>query len=154
MEDRENYVSRLWDALDEVKTGLLGIDVEGKPHALPMTAHLEGDDQFYFFAPAGGRLAEGASSSRRATFYYTGPGHDLFATIHGALSVSTDRDARQRHWTDEVERWFPDQRDSDSVVLLEFRPDEGEIWIPSKGIEASAFTTMERPVDRHAEVTL
>lgn len=152
----DDYRDRFWNALREVRTGLLGLVGSDEAHALPMTAYFDDEQTLYFFAPPGGRLAEGAGGGSRAAFYYAGPGHALFATIHGALSTSDDPQARSRFWTDEVERWFPGGRDDPAkAALLRFDPSRGEVWLPAAAAhEPGTFAFADRAVDRHEKVTL
>ena len=152
----DDYREKFWSALGEVRTGMLALTGGGEAHALPMTAHFADEHTLFFFAPPEGKLAEGAGGGSRAAFYYAGPSHALFATVHGALAVSDDAETRRRFWSDEVERWFPGGRDDPAkAALLRFDPEQAKIWLPGGAPgDASVFDFASKPVDRHETVSL
>ena len=55
-------------------------------------------------------------------------GHDLFATIHGRISVDHDRVTIDRLWNRFVAAWFESGKDDPNLVLLRFEPERAEIW--------------------------
>ena len=143
----DDFQTSFWTDLEQVSTGLLAVTSGEDSHALPMTAHFDQGGPLYFYGPASGRLAAAlVQGEKPAAFYYSGPKHSLFATMHGSLSADADTAARRRFWTPEVERWFPVQAEKDSVVLLRLDLERGEIWIPARSNDPQAL-------DRHLAVS-
>jgi general stress protein 26 len=141
--DADRLVRRFWTELQDIRTGMLGLAGGPEAHARPMTAHFEGaSGPIYFYTGADAALAAKTAAGHAAAFHYAGSGHELFACVHGPLSVSTDSATFDRFWTDQVARWFPDGRGS--VVLLKFEPEEAQIWLPAS----------DPPVDVRAKATL
>ena len=64
--------------------------------------------------------------ARTATF--ASKGHDLFATIHGRLSLDNDRKAIDRLWNPYVAAWFEGGKDDPTLALLRFDTEKAEIW--------------------------
>lgn len=149
-----DYTARFYEALGRIRTGLLALTDVQDSHALPMTAHFDEPGPLHFFAPRGGKLASSVASGSQACFYYAGPGHDLFATIHGSLEESRDTDIRQQFWSEEVERWFPGKREDYSVAMLRFTPDRGEVWLATNLSEPGVLRLAGTPVNRHEAVSL
>jgi general stress protein 26 len=64
----------------------------------------------------------------RAIATFASKGHDLFATIHGRLSVDNDRAVIDRLWNRYVAAWFEGGKEDPKLVLLRLDPERAEIW--------------------------
>lgn len=62
--------------------------------------------------------------------------HELFASVHGRLSLDTDPDVIDELWNPYVEAWFEGGRDDPELVLLRFDADRAEIWENESGLFA------------------
>src|SRR5262249_35161869 len=95
MSTPQELESKFWKALISDRTLMLGLDGVEDGHARPMTAQIEDEDSphgpIWFFTSKGNALLQLLPQSDRAIAAFASKGHDLFATIHGHLSVSTDR---------------------------------------------------------------
>jgi general stress protein 26 len=127
---------RLWKALKSDMTVMLGLtgDVEGD--ARPMTAQIEDDDHgiIWFFTATDTEIAQKLEGERPAMATFASKSHDLFATIHGSLSLATDRQVIERLWNPYVAAWFEKGKDDPKLALLRFDPERAEVWI-----DASSF---------------
>jgi len=63
-------------------------------------------------------------------------GHDLFATVHGTLSVDTDRAFIDRLWNPFVAAWYPGGKDDAKLRLLRLDAESAEIWLNESSIFA------------------
>lgn len=155
--DTDGLVARLWDELREIRTGMLGLAGAREAHSQPMTAHFEGTSgPLWFYTRRDSELVAAIGDNHRAVFHYVGPGHELYACVHGDLTVSQDQAMIDRFWSEEVARWFPGGRSDGSVTLLRFEPDEAQIWLPTPGTAESAIHSegSEAPVDVRARTSL
>ena len=124
-----------WKALKSDMTVMLSaVDVE-EGHARPMTAQLDEEETgdsagpIWFFTSNETALAESlATGGHRGMFSFIAKGHGLFATVHGDLSMNTDRAVIDRLWNPFVAAWYEGGKDDPKLRLLRFDPDDAEIW--------------------------
>lgn len=156
--DADSLASRFWDELRQVSTGMLGLVGAREAHSQPMTAHFEGmSGPLWFYTRADSELLAATGDGQRAVFHYAGPGHKLYACVHGEMTSSRDQADIDRFWNDVVARWFPDGPTGGTVALLKFEPGEAQIWLPAEYADKSLFrfdAAREEPVDPHGKVTL
>ncbi len=104
-----------------------------------MTAQLEGESSgpLWFFTAKDNTLVQQLQGGHgRAIATFTSKGHDLFATVHGALSVDTDRAVVDRLWNRFVAAWYEGGKDDPKLALLRLDPDRGEVWLNGSSLVA------------------
>jgi general stress protein 26 len=79
---------------------------------------------------------ENLGDRSRAVATFTSKGHDVFAAVHGDLSLERDRAVVDRHWNRYVAAWFEGGKDDPKMRLLRFDPDEAEIWVDGSSLVA------------------
>jgi general stress protein 26 len=85
-------VQRFWNELREIRTGMLGLVDARDAHSQPMTAHFEGTSgPLWFYTHAEAEIVAALVEHQRAVFHYAGPGHDLYACVHGRLAAIRDQ---------------------------------------------------------------
>ena len=91
--------AKFWKALKSDRTLMLGLDGISDGHARPMTAQFENDQSpIWFFASTDNELVTSSAGGGRAIATFMSKGHDLFATLHGPLSVDNNRTMIDRLW--------------------------------------------------------
>jgi general stress protein 26 len=139
MPDAATIEERFWKDLKASPFLMLGLVDARDGHTQPMTAQTEGEHgPIYFFANKDNNLIgamEGAP--RRAIATYTGKGHDLFASIHGTLSVDNDAATIDRLWNPHVEAWFEQGRDDPKLALLRLDTEKAMLWLGGTSIGAA-----------------
>lgn len=154
---------KLWSSLGSDGVVMLGVMGEKDSHKRPMTAQIrDGDDSaIWFFGDNTTELVkaiQGGGASAEAC--YAAKGHDLFACVHGALSLSDDRAVIDALWNSSVAAWYPGGKDDPKLALLRFDPAEAEIWQAETGLLASVKAlfggdpSAEHERDKHASVSL
>lgn len=123
-----------WDHLKSSNTGMLGIDQPGY-HAQPMTAFRDEETgTIWFFTLDSTDLARDAAiPGQQAMFTYGSKDQEVWACIHGGLSVSRDREKIDRYWNPVVAAWYPDGKDDPRLTLLRFDADDGQVWVSKAG---------------------
>lgn len=127
----QELTQAFWTALRSDMTVMVGVAGENG-HMRPLTAQLDGDDNHgpvWFFTARdtdlvkalGGRPQEG-------TLAFAAKGHDLFACVHGSLSVDNDRAVIDRLWNTFVAAWYEGGKDDPKLALVRFDPRHAEIW--------------------------
>ena len=121
-----------WKRMDDVTAGLLSAAGE---RPVPMAPHADKDAEvIWFVCPRGSAADRAAHGGDVATFQVADPKANLFANLDGKLSIVDDSDKLDELWDATVAAWFPDGRDDDSIRLISFSPDDGEIWATAKSM--------------------
>lgn len=128
---------KLWKALDSDRTLMLGLVDDEAGHSRPMTAQIEdGRGPIWFFASKDDGVAAKLSQGSRAFAAFSSKGHDLFASITGAISISNDRTVIDRLWNPFIAAWFEGGKDDPNLALLRFDADHAEIWLNENSLFA------------------
>lgn len=160
--------AKFWKALGSDMTMMLGLDGVEDGHARPMTAQVENDrSPIWFFTSRDNALVQalgngsagGASGRNRAIATFTSKGHDVFAALHGCLSVDTDRANVDRLWNRFVAAWFEGGKEDPKLALLRLDADKAEIWENGSSLVAGVKMLLgidpkQDYKDKVAEVTL
>ena len=161
MAKEQELKEKLWKALKSDMTVMLGLtdDVEGD--ARPMTAQIEDDHHgsIWFFTAKDTEIAQKLRAERPAFATFASKSHDLFATIHGSLSLDTDRSVIDRLWNPYVAAWFEKGKDDPKLALLRFDLERAEVWIDASSFIAGVklllgFDPKEEYRDKTGEVRL
>ena len=129
MSTEQKLEEKLWKTLASDRTVMLGLDGVEEGHSRPMTALVEGNTgPIWFFVGEPNAVVDNLAKSHRAIAAFSAKGHDLFASIHGNLSVDQDRNAIDRLWNPFIAAWF-DGKDDPKLVLLRFDPEHAEVWL-------------------------
>jgi general stress protein 26 len=127
---------KFWDSLGSDRTVMLGREEE-RGTLRPMTAQIEdGQAPIWFFTTKDNELVSGLGSRNRGLLTYASKGHDLFATVHGILTLDTDRYTVDRLWSPFVAAWYEGGRGDPNLALLRFEPDDAQIWLNESGLLA------------------
>ncbi len=129
--------ARFWKALKSDMTLMLGLDGVEDGHARPMTAQLDGEHSpIWFFTSKDNAIVQKLGEGNRAIATFASKGHDLFATLHGRLSLDNDRATIDRLWNRYVAAWFEDGKDDPKLALLRLDAERAEIWIDASSLVA------------------
>jgi len=114
---------------------MLGLDGVEDGHARPMTAQVEGDKgPIWFFTARDHALVQKLERGDRAIATFASKGHDLFATLHGNLSLDNDRAVIDRLWNRFVAAWFEGGKDDPKLALLRLDAERAEIWLNASSL--------------------
>ena len=137
MPTADELKEKFWKALKTDMTMMIGLDGIEDGHARPMTAQIEGDSgPIWFFTAKDNVLAMKAAASGRAIATFTSTGHELFATVHGRLSVDTNRAVIDRLWNRYVAAWYEGGKEDPKLALLRLDPETAEIWLDASSLVA------------------
>jgi general stress protein 26 len=135
---------KFWDKLKSDRTMMLGLDGVEDGHARPMTAQVEGErGPIWFFTSVDNAIVQklsggDANYSDRAIATFADKGHDLFATVHGSLTIDTDRAVIDRLWNKFVAAWYEGGKDDPKLRLLRLDAERAEIWLNENSLFAGA----------------
>jgi general stress protein 26 len=133
----EELKAAFWKALKSDMTMMIGLSGVEDGHARPMTAQVEGDQgPIWFFTAKDNAIVQHLNQGNRAIATFASNGHDLFATVHGRLSVDNDRAVIDRLWNRYVAAWYENGKDDPKLALLRLDPESAEIWLDASSLIA------------------
>lgn len=128
---------KLWKALKSDRTMMLGLDGHEDGHSRPMTAQVEEEGgSIWFFTSADNGLVEGLSRGNHAVGTFASKGHDLFATLHGPLTLDGDRATIDRLWNPFIAAWYEGGKDDPTLRLLRLDANEAQVWLNENNLFA------------------
>lgn len=140
-----------WKAMTDSPFVMLQLDVDADS-AAPMTAQLDKDanHEIWFFTSRSNRFA----SLGPATFTFASKDHAVFARVHGILTAETSRERLDKHWSRQVEAWFPGGKDDPDLLMLSMKLGDAAIWVASKmGVLGTARMMLGLDVREKAQQT-
>ena len=72
----------------------------------------------------------------RAIVTFASKGHEIFATVHGTLSLDNNRATIDRLWNRFVAAWFEGGKDDPKLALLRLDAERAEIWVDASSLVA------------------
>jgi len=133
----QDLEAKFWNSLQSDMTMMLGLDGLEDGHARPMTAQVVGPrGPIWFFTSKDNSIVEKLPQGERAIATFTSKGHDLFATLHGKLSLDNDPATIDKLWNRYVAAWFEGGKSDPKLALLRLDPERAEIWLDASSIVA------------------
>lgn len=137
-DDKTDLEVLFWKELKASPFVMLGLDGARDGHTQPMTAIRDGDSHtLWFFTTKDNGLTQSLAQGHRAIAAYSSKGHDVFATIDGALSESHDRAMVDKLWNSHVEAWYEGGKADPKLALLRLDPEKAMIWKGGTSIGAA-----------------
>ncbi|WP_435165289.1 pyridoxamine 5'-phosphate oxidase family protein [Falsirhodobacter sp. 1013] len=135
---------KLWKALNDHATAFLGLSNAEHGHGRPMTLISEGGEHgpLWVFTTKDNDMVEAAHAGSAAFVHYVSKGHDLWACVHGNVTISYDRAVIDRLWNSHVAAWYEGGKDDPKIALIRFEPDHAEIWEDSSSVVAGVKTAL------------
>lgn len=125
---------RFWKDLKASPFLMVALD-NSPQHSLPMTAHFDegASGPLWIYTAQDNRLVTGLAHGGSAMAQFVAKGHDLFACIHGMLTIDNNPAAIDRFWSPKVAAWYPQGREDPSLTMLRFDIEDVEIWLADSG---------------------
>ena len=124
-------------ALKSDMTMMLGLVGVEESHTRPMTAQLIGSEgPIWFFTSRENTLVQNLRRDGRAIATFASKGHDLFASVHGRLTLDNNPDTIDQLWNSFIAAWYEGGRDDPDLALLRFDAERAEIWQNESGLFA------------------
>jgi general stress protein 26 len=135
MSNKEELKDAFFDALKSDRTLMLGIDGVDNGHTRPMTAQTEDrSGRIWFFSGNDNLLVQQMRGSHPAIAAFSSKGHDVFASLEGALQIDNDRDVIDRLWSPFVAAWYTGGKDDPNLALLRLDATSVEVWRSDLGL--------------------
>ena len=128
---------KFWKALESDKTMMLGLTGVDESHMRPMTAQLDGEKgPIWFFGSKDSDLVSNMKKTSNAVSTFVSKGNDLYATVHGTLSINNDRKMIDELWSPFVAAWYEGGKDDPKLALLCFEPNRAQVWLDGSSLMA------------------
>lgn len=136
---------KFWKALEADRIVMLGLDGAEEGHTRPMTAQLEGRrSPIWFFASRDMALVQKLDRTARAIATFASKNHELFATLHGTLSISNEREVVEHLWNKHVAEWYEGGKSDPKLALLRLDAQRAEIWRHDSSVFSGVKTLLGR----------
>ncbi|KAA8485330.1 general stress protein 26 [Arcticibacter tournemirensis] len=123
-------VRELSDKIGHIKIAMLTTsDAAGKLESRPMyTFEIEDDGLIWMFASKDSRKVSNIEANPQVVLNYSQPDTDLYITVNGTATVTTDPVKIEQLWSDRYQVWFPYGKTDPNLCLLKIVPEEAEYW--------------------------
>ncbi len=153
---------KLWKALKSDMTVMLGLSGVDEGHSRPMTAQFDEDvprSPIWFFTGKDTALVQAMGQRHPAIVHFASKGHDLFASVHGALVLDNDRATIDRLWNKFIAAWFEGGKDDPNLQLIRLDAEHAQIWLNENNLVAGIKMLLGRDPkadyqDKVADVSL
>ena len=125
-------------SMSEIASKLKQIDIamlvtktgsDGKIAARPMSNNRdvdESDGTTFHFTTDDGRIDDDLQRSNQCGATYSDG--DFYCAVQGQGKLHRDRELHEKHWVDDLEKWFEDGIDTEGLILIEVKPDRIAWW--------------------------
>jgi general stress protein 26 len=103
-------------------------------HTRPMSnnGEVEFDGDLWFFSDRDSRKVKEIARDPRVLVSFAEPEQGIWLALEGRASIVTDVAKKKELWLEELERWFENGPEDDSIVLIKVNAERAEHW-GSKG---------------------
>jgi general stress protein 26 len=140
--------SKLWKAIKDDRTVMLGLAGVEDGHSQPMTAQILHDEDergpIWFFTSKDSDLVKALNDSHRAIVHFSAKGHDLFASLHGELTAHNDRLIIDQLWNPFIAAWYEGGKDDPKLQLLRLDPEHAQVWLNENNLWAAVKLLLGR----------
>jgi general stress protein 26 len=132
MTNETELKEKFWKSLKDDMTLMLALAGVEEGHSQPMTAQFDDtlpEGPIWFFTAKDINLVKSMGQGHRAVAHFVSKGHEVFASLHGELTLDNDRARIERLWNRFVAAWYPGGKSDPNLQLIRFDPEEAQIWL-------------------------
>lgn len=127
-EAREEPAKQLWDEIDGIHAGMLGLE-GSHMHMQPMAPQSDRKtNTIWFYTKTDSDLVQAVRPGARAHFCVVGKDHDYHACLSGTLDVKRDAAKIDEYWNSVVAAWYEDGKNDPKLTMLSMHLDDAAIW--------------------------
>lgn len=134
-------VTELVKRIKDIKIAMLTTAEEnGILHSRPMyTQEPEEDGTLWFFTEKDSAKVYEVKKDQHVNLGYSKPDDNLYVSISGTASISTDPTLIKKYWSEGLKAWFPKGSDDPNIALLRIDIVRGEYWDQPSNLLVRAF---------------
>ncbi|PRY53095.1 general stress protein 26 [Arcticibacter pallidicorallinus] len=131
--DEIEYIKKareLSSKIADIKIAMLTtIEPDGGIDSRPMyTFKVEDDGLIWMFARKSSRKTTEIELNPKVVLNYSDPANDLYVTVKGTASITSDPLKIDELWNDRYKTWFPYGKEDPELCLLRVQPEKAEYW--------------------------
>ncbi len=127
-EASEAPAQQLWDEINSVHAGMLGVDGSGL-HMQPMAPNADPKtNTIWFYTKTDSDIAKAVKAGMRGHFCLVGKNHDYHASLEGRIEVRPDAAKIDEYWNSVVAAVIPGGKKDPTLTMLALHVDDAEIW--------------------------
>ncbi len=128
-EAQEHPAKQLWEQIDAVHAGMLGIDGIDM-HMQPMAPHADPTtNTIWFYTKTDADIVKSIKTGARARFCVVGKDHDYHASLAGKIEVRADQAKVDEYWSSVTAAWYHDGKKDPTLTMLAMHVEDAELWI-------------------------
>jgi general stress protein 26 len=136
---RSDPETLLWQELDAVHAGMLGVEGSGQ-HLQPMAHHIDRERRrLWFFTKRDADLVEAVRPGAMAHFAIISKAQDFHACMSGPIREEKDRAFLEAHWSAPTAAWYEGGKDDPQLVMLALELQHARIWASTRSTLAYAW---------------
>ena len=137
MPSKKDLETKFWKSLRSDMTMMLALVGAEQAYARPMTAQLgPKKGPIWFFTAKDNTIVKNLKRSNRGVATFVSKKRDIFATVHGKLTLNNDKVTIGKLWNPFVAAWYEKGKDDPKLALLRLDPQRAEIWLDDSSIFA------------------
>ena len=140
----ENH-SKIWNHLNEIRTGMLCTHSEGLVSSRPMQLVQDNyEGRLYLYAENDAQKVLDILKSPTVNMNFTDNTKNLYISLSGIAAVEKQGKNFDHFWTDAVATWFSDHKDpKDAAVLIIIEITHADVWETNGNGFTRAFQFMK-----------
>ena len=137
--------AKLYELIKDVRIAMMTtVEADGSLHSRPMYNHKadEAGDLWFFTRAQTPKVAELKKDSQ-VNLAYADPSNQNYVSVSGKAEIVTDKAKAKELWSTQMEAWFPQGPEDESVVLIKVTGKTAEYWEGPGGRIATAFSLLK-----------
>ena len=104
-------------------------EATGRLHSRPMQLQGGLDHKaLYFFTFLQSEKIDDVKQDRHVNCAFSHPGKQLFVSVAGTATTTTDRAKMEEKWDETMKAWFPQGLDTDGICLIKVDVTDAQYW--------------------------
>lgn len=137
MPNSKDIEIKFWKALEHDKIMMLGLVGVDETHTRPMTAQIQDSTgPIWFFGSHDSDLVRNMKRTSAAVATFVSGNQNLYATIHGLISMERDHEKIDQLWNPQIAAWYAQGKDDPGLALLRFVPNRAQVWLDGSSLLA------------------
>ncbi len=128
---------KLWDAIKDIRTGMLTTQGKSGLESRPMSAHVERETTtLWFITRVDSDKAHEIEDDSDVNVAFADPGGNSWASVTGTARVVRNPGKAKQLWSPFAEAWMPEGPEAPTTALIAVTPRHATLWDgPSKLVQ-------------------
>ena len=129
MSDHANDQDRLWDAIKDIRTGMLTTQGSSGLESRPMSASIDrAAGRIWFITRIDSGKTQDIADDAQVNIAFAAPNSNSWVSVTGTARVIRDAGKAKQLWSPFAEAWMPEGPEAATTALIEVTPVHGTLW--------------------------